>query len=43
MDRLRASPAEAAERGEALAAHVRKHYQLRDANEIRRQVLESFA
>jgi glycosyltransferase involved in cell wall biosynthesis len=40
---LRERPARAAELGEALAAHVREHYQLRDANEIRRQVLESFA
>ena len=40
---LRERPARAAELGEALAAHVRERYQLRDANEIRRQVLESFA
>lgn len=40
---LRERPARAVELGEALAAHVRRRYQLRDANETRRQVLESFA
>lgn len=31
-----------ADLGESTAAHVRKHYHLKDSNEIRRQVFESF-
>ena len=38
---LTASKAE--DYGGALAAHVRQHYQLKDANEVRRQIIESFA
>lgn len=32
-----------ADRGAALAEHVRLHYNLKDANELRRQVIESFS
>lgn len=39
----RAYPRLAAEMGAALAAHVRKHYHLDQANELRRQIVESFA
>lgn len=31
------------EKAQALAEHVRQHYQLRDANEVRRQLIESFS
>lgn len=36
------TPAKAEDCGQALSAHVREHYQLRDANELRRQIIESF-
>jgi hypothetical protein len=36
-------PRLAAEMGAALANHVREHYHLDKVNEIRRQIVESFA
>lgn len=42
MDAFRQDMGLVRERAQALAEHVREHYQLRDANEIRRQVIESF-
>ena len=43
MRACRAYPWLAAEMGAALAAHVREHYHLDKVNEIRRQLVESFA
>ncbi|MBY4833976.1 glycosyltransferase family protein [Burkholderia dolosa] len=42
LGKLVDDPVYCAERGQALAEHVRRHYHIRDANAIRRQVFESF-
>ncbi|EIC82163.1 glycosyltransferase [Serratia sp. M24T3] len=43
MRRLKDNPNLAEDAGERLAEHVRLNYHLNDANEIRRQVIESFS
>jgi processive 1,2-diacylglycerol beta-glucosyltransferase len=43
MTRCRRDPQMVEERGQALHEHVKTHYSLAAANEIRRQVLESFS
>lgn len=43
MQQCRDNPEWAVALGRELGAHVRKHYQLSDANNIRRQIIESFS